>query len=94
MSHLITAIRKQLSKDWKYVGFCLELDNSVMNVIGLNSQDSEERAFKMMCEWMQRNANACYCQLINAMDKQGLDSGIKALKNEIKLSTKDSNQVL
>ena len=44
----------------------------------------------MMSEWMQRNADSCYCQLIYAMEKQGLDSGVKVLKEKIKSSIKDS----
>ena len=87
---VLSAIRKQFGRDWKHVGLDLKLDNSVINIIELNQQDFEERAFKMMSEWMQRNADSCYCQLIYAMEKQGLDSGVKVLKEKIKSSIKDS----
>ena len=88
---MLSATRKQFGKDWKYVGLDLGLDYSVINNIELNEQDFEDRAFKMMSGWMQRNADSCYCQLISVMEKQGLHSGVIVLKEEIKSSTKDSN---
>ena len=84
---VLSCIRNQFGKDWKYVGLDLKLDNSVINIIELNQQDFDDRAFKMMSEWIQRNADSCYCQLIYAMEKQGLDSGVQVLKQEIKSST-------
>ena len=89
---VLSAIRTQFGKDWKYVGLDLKLDNSLINIIELNEIDFEERAFKMMSKWVESNANSCYCQLISAMENQGLDSGAKVLKEKIKSSPKDSKR--
>ena len=89
---VLSAIRTQFGKDWKYVGLDLELDNGLIKNIEHDEQDFEDRAFKMMSKWVKRNANSCYCQLISAMENQGLDSGAKVLKEKIKSSPKDSKR--
>ena len=89
---VLSAIRNQFGKDWKYFGLDLKLDNSEIKIIELNEQHFEDRAFEMMSKWVKRNANSCYCQLISAMENQGLDSGAKVLKEKIKSSAKDSKR--
>ena len=83
---MLSRIRKEFGKDWKYVGLGLNLDNSVLNMIELNDQDFEERTFNMLCEWMKRDKTPCYCKLISAMNEQGLGSGVANLKENIKPS--------
>lgn len=79
-------IRNEFGNGWRYVGLTLGLDNSMLNIIELNKQDFAERAFEMMSKWMRRDTKACYCKLIHAMKRQGLDSGVMVLKENIKLS--------
>ena len=83
---VLSGIRKEFGKDWKHVGLGLKLDNTVLNIIELDSQHFEERAFNMLCEWMKRDTTSCYCKLISAMNEQGLGSGVVILKEKIKSS--------
>ena len=55
-------------------------------MIELNNHDFEEQTFKMLCEWMKRDATSCYCKLISAMNEQGLSRGVAILKEKIKPS--------
>ena len=82
----MSSIRKEFGIDWKHVGLALKLDNSVLNIIELDSQHHEVRAFNMLSEWLKRDATSCYCKLISAMKEQSLDSGVKVLKEKIKSS--------
>ena len=63
----------------------LKLDNSVLNIIVLDSHHAEW-AFNMFSEWLRRDTTSCYCKLISAMKEQGLDSGVIVLKEKIKSS--------
>ena len=88
----LSRIRKEFGSHWKHVGYNLGLQHSVLNIIELNSQDVEQRTFRMLEEWMQRNVKTCYCKLISAMLEEGLCQGVEILKQNIK-SSKFSSQV-
>ena len=79
---------------WKHIGYILELDPNVIDHIELNLQEVEERAFKMLVEWIQRDVKSCYCKLISAMSEEGLHKGIEKLKFKIKSSKKLINQYI
>ena len=83
---MLSSIRREFGLDWKHVGLALKLDESVLNIIELDSQHHAERAFNMLSEWLKRNTTSCYCKLISAMSGQGLESGVKVLKEKIKSS--------
>ena len=40
----------------------------------------------MLSEWLKRDTTSCYWKLISAMSGQGLESGVKVLKEKIKSS--------
>ena len=84
---VLSHIRKVFGKEWKYIGLALGLDSYQINIIELNVKDFDDRAFKMLTDWKQKNANACYCMLISAMTSEGLIQGAEILKQEIKTST-------
>ena len=77
---------KHQKGDWKHVGLSLKLDQATLKNIELDSQHHAERAFNMLSEWLKRDTTSCYCKLISAMSEQGLESGVKVLKEKIKLS--------
>ena len=62
----------------------MELDPNVIDHIELNLQEVQERSFRMLVEWIQRDAKSCYCKLISAMTEEHLDKGIEILKCKIK----------
>ena len=82
----MSSIRKEFGIDWKHVGLALKLDNSVLNIIVLDSQHHAVRAFNMLSEWLRRDTTSCYYKLISAMKEQGLNSGVIVLKEKIKSS--------
>ena len=84
---MLSRIRKEFGKDWKHVGFSLGFNSSQINIIELNQRDFDDRAFKMLTDWKQGNAKACYCVLISAMTAEGLSGGVEILKQEINPST-------
>ena len=84
--NVLSSIRREFGLDWKHVGLALKLDKSVLNIIELDSQHHAERAFNMLSEWQNRDTTSCYCKLISAMSGQGLESGVKVLKEKIKSS--------
>ena len=83
---ILSKIRKEFGSHWKHVGYNLGLEHSVLNVIELNSQDVEQRTFKMLEEWMQTNVKTCYCKLISAMLEEDLCQAVEILKQNIKSS--------
>ena len=62
----------------------MELDPNVIDHIELNLQEVQKRSFKMLVEWIKRDAKSCYCKLISAMAEEHLDKGIEILKYKIK----------
>ena len=62
------------------------LEHNVIELIKLNLQEVEERSFRMLVEWIQRDVKSCYCKLISAMAEEHLDRGIEILKHKIKSS--------
>ena len=83
---VLSSIRKEFGLDWMHVGLSLKLDQATLNIIELDSQHHAQRAFNMLSEWLKRDTTSCYCKLILAMSEQGLESGVKVLKEKIKLS--------
>ena len=80
----------EFGTQWIHVGYALGFEHSVLNIIELNSHEFEERAFRMLTGWMQRELHPCYCILISAMESQDLKRGVEVLKLKIK-SSKFSN---
>ena len=68
---MLSSIRREFVKQWKYVGHALEIDHSVLNTIELNSHNFKDRAFEMLDDGIEKNAVACYCKLISAMNDEG-----------------------
>ena len=82
----MSSIRWEFGTQWKHVGYALGLEHSVLECIELNDHKTEERAFRMLNEWIQRDAKSCYCKLISAMYQEGLVEGVEILKRKIKSS--------
>ena len=83
---VLLSIRGKFGAKWKYVGYILGLEHDVIDNIELNSPAMEERCFRMLAEWIQRDVKSCYCKLISAMAEEHLDRGIEILKCKIKSS--------
>ena len=83
----------EFGAQWIHVGYSLGLEYSVLNIIELNSHEFEERAYRMLTGWMQRELHPCYCMLISAMECEGLKRGVEVLKFKIK-SSKVSNETV
>ena len=83
---MLSGIRLEFGTRWKHVGYILELEPNVIDHIELNLREVEERCFRMLVEWIQRDVNSCYCKLISAMAEEHLDKGIEILKCKIKSS--------
>ena len=80
----MSGIRRKFGTKWKHVGAQLDLGSDVLDSIGINVSDVEEKAFTMLTKWMERNVHHCYCKLINAMNEEHLGDGVEALKEKIK----------
>ena len=81
---VLSNIRREFGDKWKHVGYALDLEHPVIVTIELNEKHVEEQAFKMLCNWIQRDVHPCYCKLISAMEKECLNSGVDCLKKWIK----------
>ena len=77
-------IRWEFGAKWKYVGCELGIKVTVIDTIELNEKCVEDQAFKMLCNWRQRDKQPCYCKLIAAMETESLNSGVDCLKEWIK----------
>ena len=69
-----------------HIGIALRIKLSVLQSIEQNYHKVEERAFRMLNEWMQRSANPCYCRLIAAMNEEHLIEGVVVLQEKINSS--------
>ena len=81
---ILSSLRKEFGTKWKHVGYILGLDHSSLTNIEINSHEIEERAFKMLVEWLERDVESCYCKLISAMNEEGLCEKVDILKHKIK----------
>ena len=81
---VLRCIRREFDDDWKYVGYVLDLEHSLIRTIQLNEKRVEDRAFEMLCNWLQRDKHPCYCKLIAAMEKESLNNGVACLQQWIK----------
>jgi len=81
---VLSSIRREIGEQWKYVGYALGIDHAVLNTIEHDSPKIEDRAFKMLADWIERNADSCYCELISAMNNEYLSRGVGVLKEKIK----------
>ena len=81
---VLKSIRREFGDDWKYVGYGLDLEHSLVHTIELNEKRVEDQAFIMLCSWLQRDVHPCYCKLIAAMEMECLNSGVACLKKCIK----------
>ena len=65
----------------------MDLDPALLETIKCNNPNSvEDQAFEMLCKWLQRNVQSCYCKLICAMEEEHLSPGVQKLKEKIKSS--------
>ena len=81
---VLKSIRREFGDNWKYVGYELHLEDSVIDTIGLDEKRVEDQAFKMLRNWIQCDVKPCYCKLIAAMETESLNSGVTCLKKWIK----------
>jgi len=81
----LSSIRREFGEQWRFVGYALGIEHAVLNNIEYNSPNIEDRAFKMMADWIERSTDICYCKLISAMNNEHLVRGVEVLKEKIKL---------
>ena len=82
---VLSSIRREIGKQWKHVGYALGLEHSLLECTEHNHPHGvEEKAFKMLTDWIQRDVHPCYCKLIYAMDKEHLHQGVECLRFYIK----------
>ena len=80
---MLSSVREEFGSQWKHIGYTLGLEHNVLENIESNFAKVEERAFKMLSEWMRRDVQSCYCKLISAMNEGNLVSGVEILKKKI-----------
>ena len=61
----------------------MDLDHALLETIKCNNPNVEDQAFEMLCAWLQRNVQSCYCKLICAMEEEHLSPGVQKLKEKI-----------
>ena len=82
----MSSIRTELGSQWRHIGYTLGLQDCALNNVELNYSKVEEQAFNMLKLWIEKDANACYCKLISAMNGEGLFKEVETLKEKIEAS--------
>ena len=83
---VLSGIRLEFGTKWKYIGYNLDLTHDIIDYIELSTPTVEDRSFRMLIEWIQRDVKSCYCKLISVMTEEGLYEGVENLKYRIKSS--------
>ena len=81
---ILSSIRTEFGSKWKHIGYALGIEHGVLENIEIDYRRTGDQTFRMLNEWMQRDADSCYCKLISAMNKEGLVRGVQILKASIK----------